>query len=117
MGRRNSIGAIIAVLAVFFALGIGLIEATGLTNLGAYDSTIAIVLIIAGLVLGFMNIKSAESVPFMVSALVIAGGATALATLPTVGTWLQVIFEKIALLVAPAAVTVALFTAYKRIIN
>jgi peptidoglycan/LPS O-acetylase OafA/YrhL len=113
--KSGKLGAILAAIAILVALGIGIIEATGLLDITEYGGIVTTVLVVFGLILGLVNIKKGESVPFMVAALVIAGGATALAVLPYVGEWVQILFSRIATLVIPAAIVVAIGVAYQKI--
>ncbi len=114
---KNTVGAMIAAISVLVALGIGILEATGILDISQYGAWVTIFLVVAGLILGVVNISTKESVPFMVATLVVAGGATALAVLPMVGEWVQIIFARIATLVVPAAIVVALGVAFRNIKN
>jgi|GEM_PF-5995387 len=113
--KKSKFGAVLAAIAILIALGVGIIEATGLLDITEYGNIVTTVLVVFGVFLGLMNIKKGESVPFMVAALVIAGGATALSVLPYVGEWVQIIFGRIAALVIPAAIIVAIAVAYQKL--
>jgi len=111
----KSMGTKVAAGVILLALLFGILEAVGVIDVTAYVGVVSVILVIGGLAIGIMNIKGAESVPFMVAALVVAGGATALAVLPLVGDAVQIIFTRLALVVIPAAVVVALMTIHKKI--
>jgi hypothetical protein len=111
---KNQIGAIIAAIALVLAILIGLLEATGITSFTNYNTAIVITLAVAGILVGIFNIKNSESVPFLVSVLVLAGGVTALAVIPVLGAWLQVIFARLAQILIPAAIVVATTVAWKK---
>lgn len=113
--KSGKLGAILAAIAILVALGVGIIEASGWLDITEYGGIVTTILVVFGIILGLFNIKQKESVPFMVAALVIAGGATALAVLPYVGECVQILFSRIATLVIPAAIIVAIAVAYQKI--
>ena len=78
------------------------------------DAPVTLVLVILGIIVGFMNITAKETVGFLVAsvALMVAGVADVI-VIPQIGIYLQKILENIATFVAPAAVVVALKTVYK----
>ena len=65
------------------------------------------VLVIVGLLIGFMNVTAKEAVAVMIAALVLGGSTGVLALLPTVGEVLEAILVKIAFLSIPIAIPVA----------
>lgn len=73
--------------------------------------TVTWVLVILGLVVGFMNITERETVEFLVAsvALLIAGSA---GSLPALGFVILAVLENIVAFVAPAALVVALKAIY-----
>ncbi len=73
--------------------------------------TVTWVLVILGLIVGFLNITERETVEFLVAAvaLLIAGSA---GSLPALGTVILAILENIVAFVAPAALVVALKAIY-----
>lgn len=79
-------------------------------------AVMAIVLIVAGLVVGLINITSEETVPFLVAAiaLIVSSGFAGafLGSVPQVGQSLQAVFVHILIFVSPAALVVALKTIY-----
>lgn len=115
MAKQSKFGAILAAIAILIALGLGVMDAFGVTFLSEYSGVVTGGLVVLGILLGLFNISKAESVPFMVAGLVIAGGATALAVIPFAGEWIQVIFAKVAMLIIPAAIIVAIAVAYEKL--
>lgn len=77
-------------------------------------TVVTLVLVILGIIVGFMNITAKETVGFLVAAvaLMVAGVADVI-VIPQIGVYLQSILENIATFVAPAAVVVALKTVYR----
>ncbi len=93
------IGFLLAVLFVFLP--------------STWKGTATLVLVILGLVVGFLNISERESTPFLVAAAALmitasAGGNLAVITWFGVGSKLQAIVQNIAVFVAPAAIVVAI---------
>ena len=76
--------------------------------------TISLVLVVLGLVVGFLNITEKETTPFLVAAAALMLTATSVNTLKEIkmgvnlGIYLAGIVSQIAVFVAPAAVIVAL---------
>lgn len=94
------LGALIAILT---ALVPGLLDAGILTAL----------LVIFGLIVGFLNVTQKEVVPFLVAALALGLGAQAkFSALPSVGPYLDAIMANIIIFVAPAAIIVGLKAIY-----
>ena len=79
-----------------------------LTDLIAAN-VVTLVLVVLGLIVGFMNITAKETTGFLVAAvaLMLAGSAN-MAIIPAVGVYLQAIVGNIAVFVAPAAIVVAI---------
>ena len=78
-----------------------------------WEGMATLVLVILGLVVGFLNVSERESTPFLIAAaaLMITGSAgTTLFLIPpqALGTFLQSAVGKIGVFVAPAAIVVAL---------
>lgn len=99
-------GAVIAVLA-------GALSSTT-TGLGG---TISLLLVVLGLVVGFLNIHPKEVQTFMVASvgLIVAGSANLTVingVVPGLGTVLQGILANIVVFIAPAVVLVGLKTVY-----
>ncbi len=96
------IGVVIAILAGIFA-GIS----------ATYAGAIALVLVVLGLIVGFLNVSPKEATSFVIASvgLMAAGKAdlTVINTLiPTLGTILQSILSNIVVFIAPAAIVVSL---------
>lgn len=115
--KKSKFGAVLAAIAILIALGIGVLEATNIIDTAKYSNFITGGLIIFGIILGLVNISKKESMPFMVAALVIGGASTLLALVPFASTWIQIIFAKVALLIIPAAIMVAIAVAYDALMH
>ena len=96
-----------------FLVGLALAVVFAFVKAGSWEGVLTLVLVIAGLVVGFLNITEKETTPFLIAAIALM--ATSAARLevindlvPNVGTWLQNIVVNIGVLAAPAAVVVAL---------
>ena len=76
-------------------------------------ATTTLIIVIGGVIIGLMNIKKAESTPFLIASIAVAGAATALAVIPVVGGIVQTIVVQIALVVAPAAAVVAVMALFR----
>lgn len=92
------IGLIIAVLAGF------LVQLTWPT---------VVILVVLGIIIGFLNVTSGEATPFLVAsiALMLAGSAS-LGAIPGVGSYLSGALSAVVVFVAPAAVIVAIKQIY-----
>ncbi len=71
---------------------------------------LAVIFLILGILVGFLNIKDKEAVSFLVAsiALLATGSAAQWLSLPMIGSYIVAILGNIAAFVAPAAVIVAL---------
>ena len=72
---------------------------------------LVLLLVILGLIVGFLNVTEKETTPFLVAAaaLLITGTAgDSLKIIPVIGGYLQYIVQNIAVFVTPAAIVVAL---------
>lgn len=84
------------------------------TMLSDYVSSIAMLLVLLGVVVGFLNITTKKVYDFLVAAIaLLLAGAAGLDTLPMVGAYLGPIVAYIAYFVAPAAVIVSLKAIYE----
>lgn len=94
-----------------FLLGVLIAIVAGIAMPG--EGTVIGLLVILGLIVGFLNITEKEAVNFMIAsiALLVAGTATFRA-LPTIGVYLDNILSYIGAFVAPAVVIVALKMIY-----
>jgi hypothetical protein len=92
-----------------FLAGVVLAILIGLFS-GVATGTLAIVLVILGILVGFLNISEKETTGYLVAAIALlaAAGASGFSTLPWIGSYLVGMLGNIALFVAPAAVIVAL---------
>ncbi len=100
-----------------FIVGVILAFLAGVVSraVAAYEGVIILVLVILGLVIGFLNITEKEMTPFLVAAvaLVVTGTASnSLTVIPAIGTSLEAIVRNIAVLVTPAALIVSLKAVY-----
>jgi len=104
-----------------FLLGviIALIAGIASSQVAAYAPYIALVLVILGLIVGFLNIKDKQVTNFLVAAITLvvlgttAGGLTAINIIVApLGTILAAIVVQIALFAMPAALVVALKDIY-----
>jgi len=89
-----------------FIIGLVIAVLAGLVTVPAYLSTW--VLVILGLIVGFLNIGDKETTSFLIAAiaLLVVGGA-GLGAIPTVGGYLESVLTFVVVFVAPAAVVVA----------
>ncbi len=113
MEMNNSLGSWAFILGVLIAVVAGL--AIGL--MGALDATIqgyvAALLVVLGLVVGFLNIGAKEVTDFLIAAIALAVvGAANITTIPLIGGVLAGILLYVAVFVAPAALVVALKAIY-----
>jgi len=103
---------ILFLVGIIGAVILGLLEGSNLwMNVPEW---IGVLFVLVGISIGVLNITNKESVPFMISVLVIAGGAIALAVIPVIGDLIQTIFGRIAQVAIPAGITVALITLYHK---
>ena len=99
-----------------FLVGLALAVVFAFVKAGSWEGIVTLVLVIAGLVVGFLNISEKETTPFLVAAIALMATSAASASnlvvidslVPKVGTWLQNIVVNIGVLATPAAVVVAL---------
>ena len=111
MAKKMTAGAIAFLVGIGLAVLLGILKSIGAFEGGPVVNTI---LILAGLVIGFMNISQKETLPIMVSALVIGAGSGVLAVLPVVGGMLEAILSALALVALPAGIVVAVMTFYNK---
>ena len=101
------LGKIAFLIGFFGALVLGLLAGLKLFTAGVWLTTI---LIIAGIIVGLLNVKAKEEVALMVAALVIGAGAGVLATLPFVGAIIAEILKALAEVMLPAGIVIAFNT-------
>jgi hypothetical protein len=94
----------------FWALIAGLIICVVAGIISPHNTPVTIVLIILGVIIGFLNITSKETMLFLLAtiALVVVGNAFAVVTVLDIGKILGGILGYIATLVAPAATIAAI---------
>ena len=96
-------GVIIAIIVGIFA-----------SNLTSWAGNLTLLLVVLGLIVGFLNVTEKETTPFLVAAAALMLTATSVDTLNQIdlgmslGKYLAGIVSQIAVFVAPAAVVVAL---------
>ncbi|MFC1752597.1 hypothetical protein ACFL96_04290 [Thermoproteota archaeon] len=70
---------------------------------------VVLVLVVLGVIVGFLNITAKETTEFLVASIaLIAAGAANMAIIPYIGSYLAAILGYITVFVAPAAIVVAL---------
>jgi hydrogenase/urease accessory protein HupE len=78
-----------------------------------FQTWIAYLLIIIGLIVGFANIKQKETHLFLVAAVaLLLVGSAGLQTIPTIGSYIDLILKNIVAFVAPATLIIALKAIY-----
>ena len=105
----GKIGELAFIVGVLIAVVVGLFQ----KNLAGtnYQGWLILLLVVLGLIVGFLNISEKETTPFLVAAvaLLLTGtSGTTLGLIPKIGIYLAGIVEGIAVFVAPGAVVVAL---------
>ncbi|HLC66131.1 MAG TPA: hypothetical protein VJK52_00645 [Candidatus Nanoarchaeia archaeon] len=92
-----------------FLIGIGIAILAGLFSTVIPSGVVTLVLVILGLVVGFINIADREIQVFLIASIALIATSNAnLGAIPAVGRYLSAIIENIAVFVAPAALVVAL---------
>lgn len=96
-----------------FLAGILLALLAGLIKDFLAVETTTLILVILGLIVGFLNVTAKETIEFLVAsiALMLAGAAN-LTVIPTIGIYLQAVLGYIVVFVAPAAMVVAFKAVY-----
>jgi hypothetical protein len=104
--RKGGIRGIVG----FWALIVGLIICLVAGIVSPQNTAITIVLIVLGVIIGFLNITSKETMLFLLAtiALVVVGNAFAVVTVLDIGKTLGGILAYITTLVAPAATIAAI---------
>lgn len=105
--------------AYAFVVGVAIAVIAGIASglVAAYVGAITLILVILGLIVGYLNISDKEVLTFVVVSigLMVAGSAklTAIDTLvPNLGTVLQAVLANIVVFIAPAVIVVCLKTVY-----
>ncbi|EFK97907.1 hypothetical protein LDC_0049 [sediment metagenome] len=98
---KSNIGHYAFIIGVILAIIAGIIVTA--------NPWVVLVLVVLGLVVGFMNVTAKETTPFLVASIaLIAAGSANLTVIPYVGSYLSAMLSYIAVFVAPAAIVVAL---------
>lgn len=100
------------IIGVVIAIVVGLFSSNIPENI---HGILTLLLVVLGLVVGFLNVTATESTPFLIATAALMLTGTANETLRLidrvglpVGTWLAGIVTQVAVFVAPAAIVVAL---------
>jgi hypothetical protein len=110
MEMNNSLGSWAFILGVLIAIIAGL--AAGSMD-AATMGYMAVILVVLGLVVGFLNIGAKEVTDFLIAAIaLVAVGAANLTAIPWIGAYFASMVLYIAAFVAPAALIVALKAIY-----
>ena len=106
--KKIGISGIIYLIGIGGAIIVGLLQ--GLFATFEAPAIVATVFVVAGLLIGFLNITIKEAVPFMIATLMIGIGAGIFAILPFVGTVITAILTNIAAVSIPAGTVVGVMT-------
>ena len=107
---ESKIGQWAFIIGIILAIVVGVFSASLVTWAG----NLTLLLVMLGLIVGFLNISEKETTPFLVASAALMLTATSVDTLNTIdlgvslGKYLAGIVSEIAVFVAPAAVVVAL---------
>ncbi len=104
-GKSVLIGKWAFSIALLVAIIAGLLEPVG-------NATIALILVVLGLIIGLLNITAKEVSTFLIAAIALVLMTTSLSILPALGMYVQAMLVNVAVFVAPAAVVVALKAVY-----
>ncbi|MBW2975109.1 hypothetical protein KY366_05320 [Candidatus Woesearchaeota archaeon] len=97
-----------------FIIGVIIAVVLGIISLGSITSWLASVMVIMGLIVGFMNVTGKETKEFLLVAAVLiiassmGGASVALSGVQYIGEYLNGIFVQVLAFVVPATVVVAL---------
>jgi hypothetical protein len=106
--NTGKLGEYAFLACVIIAVIAGLVAGAGLLTTTAVWVTL--VLVVLGVVVGFLNISEKETTAFLIAAiaLTVANNAAAWITIPVISTYIIGVLGFIAAFVAPAAVIVAI---------
>jgi hypothetical protein len=107
MKKNMSAGSIAYMVGFFGAIIVGILGGLKFFEIGPVVSAI---LVVAGIVIGLVNIMEKEAMSVMIAALIIGAGAGILASLPLVGEFIGAIMAALAMVILPAALVVAFKT-------
>jgi len=107
--KKDKIGEWAFLIGVILAIVFGIIPAGGMTEI------LMLILVILGILVGFINIQAKETTRFLMAAIaLLLAGTAGFGNLPWgVGEIVSAIVLNIGLFVAPAAVIVALRSVFK----
>jgi hypothetical protein len=105
MNKSNVMGQV-----GFWAFIVGLVVALIAGIVAPANSVVAIILLVLGVIVGFLNITAKEITLFLVAAiaLILVGNAFAVITIGDIGKFIGQILAYIATFVAPAAIIAAI---------
>jgi len=109
--KPKGMGGWAFLLGFFGAIVLGLLAGLGTFTAGA---SLVTVLVVAGIVIGLLNVTGKEALVVMVAALVLGGGAGIMTTLPFVGGIIEQIFINLASVMMPAAMVIAIKAVYEK---
>lgn len=95
-------------IAFYAGLGLALVMGVASTLVSAWLVPLTIAMLVAGLIVGLMNVQRSERVLFIVSALGVATFTGIFSILPSIGGMLSAIFLNIAAFAGAAGAVVAL---------
>lgn len=110
--KKFKLGRIAYIVGGGGALLLGLLSGLNVLTVG---SSLILGLVIAGVIIGLLNIKSAEALPVMVASLVLGIGAGVLSILPFLGGILESMLTLLATLVIPVALVTAISVLLKKL--
>ena len=95
-----------------FVAGIVIALVLGLSMFSQWAGTLTLLLVVLGLVVGFLNVSEKEATPFLVASIALlatgtAAGSLKLITLMGLGDFLATAVGNLSVFVAPAAILVA----------
>lgn len=88
-----------------FLIGVIIAIVAGLVGGASYWVWLLVVL---GLIVGFLNITAKETTPFLIASIALILTTTALGSIQLIGDYLTAILENVRIFVAPAAIVAAL---------
>ncbi len=116
MASQQQIGGWAFIIGVLLAIIAGALIASGqAVILGVAAPWVSLILVILGIVVGFLNLKDKEIDKFLIASLVLlalAGTAGGMSVIPIVGIYLAAIVQQVSIFVAPAAVIGAIKAIY-----
>lgn len=107
--KMEKVGELAFLAVVVIAVLAGLLQAS--------SAWVTVLLVVLGLVVGFLNVSEKETAPFLMASIALVVAATATfgpidTVIPGLGSVIDAILNNVATFVAPAAVLVALKAVY-----